>query len=124
MASRVIQPPGVATASPHYSPAILTDGGKMLFISGQGPRDLSADPETQIRETFEQIEAILKEAGAGWGNVVMTRSYFMNMARDLEAFRRIRQDFLVEPFPASTAVGVTELAVPNLQIEIEAVAIL
>jgi hypothetical protein len=34
-----------------------------------------------------------------------------------------RQDFLVEPFPASTAVGVIELAVPNLQIEIDAVAV-
>jgi enamine deaminase RidA (YjgF/YER057c/UK114 family) len=124
MESRVIQPSGVATASPHYSPAILTNGGKMLFISGQGPRNLDADPETQIRETFEQIGAILKEAGAGWGNVVMMRSYFMNMERDLEAFRRIRQDFLMEPFPASTAVGVTELAVENLQIEIEAVAVL
>lgn len=124
MESKVIQPSGVATASPHYSPAIMASGSRMLFISGQGPRNLDADPETQILETFEQVEAILKEAGAAWSNVVMMRSYFLNMERDLKAFRRIRPKFLTEPFPASTAVGVTELAVPNLQIEIEAVAVL
>ena len=103
---------------------IPTGAQRKLVVWRAGPRDLDSDPETQIRQTFEQIEAILKEAGASWKNVVMMRSYFLDMARDLEAFRTVRQGFLVEPYPASTAVGVTELAVPNLQIEIEAVAIL
>jgi len=50
---RAIQPEGVATAAPFYSPAILAQGQQVLFISGQGPRDYEADIETQIRETFE-----------------------------------------------------------------------
>ena len=58
------------------------------------------------------------------GNITMIRVYFLNMARDLAAFRKVRQEFLVEPYPAATAVGVTELAVPGLQVEIEAVAVL
>ena len=124
MQSQPIVPISVATAALHYSPAILAKGQRLLFISGQGPRDLKANPDTQIRETFEQIAAILVESDALWKNVVMVRAYFLDMARDLPAFRKIRQDFLVEPFPAATVVGVTELAVPNLQIEIEAVAVL
>ncbi len=124
MKSRAITPASVPTAAAFYSPAILAEGSQLLFISGQGPRDLNADPETQIRETFEQITLILEEADASMKNVVMIRAYFLNMARDLDAFRKVRQEFLVEPYPAATAVGVTELAVENLQVEIEAVAVL
>jgi enamine deaminase RidA (YjgF/YER057c/UK114 family) len=119
-----VYPEEVGTDSPTYSPAILAEGNRLLFISGQGPKDLNADPETQIRQTFENIEAVLKAAGASWGNVVIIRSFFMNMKRDLPLFRKVRKEFLVEPYPASTAVGTTELAIPGLEIEFEAVAIL
>ena len=124
MKSRAIAPDAVPAAAPFYSPAILGEGNQLLFISGQGPKNLDADPETQIRETFEQIVEILNEAAASIENVVMIRAYFLNMARDLPAFRKVRQEFLVEPYPAATAVGISELAVPNLQVEIEAVALL
>ncbi len=124
MTIRAIQLEGVTTAAPFYSPAILAQGQQILFISGQGPKDYEADIETQIRETFEQIRSIVEAAGGGMGNITMIRAYFLNMARDLAAFRKVRQEFLVEPYPAATAVGVTELAVPGLQVEIEAVAVL
>ena len=124
MDSRAITPAAVPTAAAFYSPAVLAEGSRLLFISGQGPRDLGADMETQIRETFQQISLILEETQASMKNVVMIRAYFLNMARDLPAFRKVRQEFLIEPYPAATAVGVSELAVENLQVEIEAVAIL
>jgi enamine deaminase RidA (YjgF/YER057c/UK114 family) len=123
MQSKAVQPPGVATAAPFYSPAIIADGSRVLFISGQGPRDFDVDIETQIRQTFEQIQAIVNEAGGTVQNLVMLRAYFLNMARDLAAFRKVRQEFLVEPYPAATAVGVSELAVAGLEVEIEAVAV-
>jgi enamine deaminase RidA (YjgF/YER057c/UK114 family) len=53
----------------------------------------------------------------------MIRAYFVHLARDLPVLRKVRQDYLSEPYPASTAVGVTELAVPGLEIEIEAIAV-
>jgi enamine deaminase RidA (YjgF/YER057c/UK114 family) len=124
MKSKVIHPVDVQTAAPGYSPAILAAGGKLLFISGQGPRDMEADVETQIRQTFEQIRELVDAAGGSMRHIVMIRAYFLNMARDLAVYRKVRQEFLVEPFPAATAVGVTELAVPGLQVEIEAVAVL
>jgi enamine deaminase RidA (YjgF/YER057c/UK114 family) len=124
MKSKVIHPVDVQTAAPGYSPAILAEGRKLLFISGQGPRDMEADAETQIRQTFEQIRELVDAAGGSMRHIVMIHAYFLNMARDLAVFRKVRQEFLVEPFPAATAVGVTELAVPGLQVEIEAVAVL
>jgi enamine deaminase RidA (YjgF/YER057c/UK114 family) len=121
---KALRPEGAPSADSSYSPAILADVGKMLFISGQGPEDIHADMETQIRQTFDRIGILLKEAGATWGNVVIIRSYWVHMLRDLPTFRKVRREYLVEPYPASTAVGTPELAIPGLELEIEAVAIL
>lgn len=57
-------------------------------------------------------------------NIVILRAYFVHFSRDLPVYRKVRKEFLVKPYPASTAVGVTELAPAGNQIEIEAVAVL
>ena len=67
---------------------------------------------------------MLAAAGASLKNVVMLRVYFVHLARDLPAYRKVRKEYLSKPYPASTALGVTELAHPDLKIEIEAVAVL
>jgi enamine deaminase RidA (YjgF/YER057c/UK114 family) len=122
--NKALHPEGAPAADSSYSPAILADPGRMLFISGQGPEDIHADMETQIRQTFDRIGLLLKEAGTTWSNVVIIRSYWVHMLRDLPIFRKVRREYLVEPYPASTAVGTPELAIPGLELEIEAVAIL
>jgi enamine deaminase RidA (YjgF/YER057c/UK114 family) len=94
-----------------------------VFVSGQGPRDLKADIETQIRQTLDRISQVLEAAGASFRNVVVLRAYFVHLSRDLPVYRKVRRDYLIKPYPASTAVGVTELAAPGLEIEIEAVAV-
>ena len=107
-----------------YSPGILAEGRRIVFVSGQGPRDLNADPETQIRQTFERIRSVLEAAGGSLQDVVVLRSYFVHFSRDLPIYRKVRKEFLSPPYPASTAVGVTELAPAGNTIEIEAVAVL
>ena len=119
-----LAPADVPAADIGYTPGILAEGRKLVFVSGQGPRDLDADMEKQMRQTLERIGKVLEEAGGALKNVVMLRSYFVNIARDLPVYRKVRREYLSKPYPASTAVGVTALAVPGLQIEIEAVAVL
>ena len=46
------------------------------------------------------------------------------MLRDLPLYRKVRKDYLIDPYPASTALGTPELAIPGLELEIEAVAVL
>jgi enamine deaminase RidA (YjgF/YER057c/UK114 family) len=119
-----LHPEGAPAADASYSPAILAQGQRLLFISGQGPEDVKADMETQVRQTFDRIAILLKEAGAAFANVVIIRSYWVHLNRDLPIFRKVRREYLVEPYPASTAVGTTELAIPGLELEIEAAAVL
>jgi enamine deaminase RidA (YjgF/YER057c/UK114 family) len=116
-------PEGAPAAASGYSPGIRAEGQRVIFVSGQGPKDLKADMETQIRQTFDRIGLVLKAGGATFRDVVMFRAYFVHLARDLPAYRKVRKEYLSEPYPASTAVGVTELAIEGLEVEIEAVAI-
>lgn len=107
-----------------FSAGIIAEGRKLLFISGRGPRDRKADMETQIRQTFESIGRVLDSAGATMKDIVILRAYFVNLARDLSAYRKVRKEFLSKPYPASTSIGVSALAAPDLQVEIEAVAVI
>jgi enamine deaminase RidA (YjgF/YER057c/UK114 family) len=116
-------PQGAPAAASGYSPGIVATGKRVVLVSGQGPQDLKADMEMQMRQTFDRIGLVLKAGGASFRNVVMLRAYFVHLSRDLPAYRKVRLDYLVEPYPASTAVGVTELAIQGLEIEIEAIAI-
>jgi enamine deaminase RidA (YjgF/YER057c/UK114 family) len=116
-------PEGAPAAAQGYSPGIAAEGRRVVFVSGQGPADLNAGKEAQIRQTFDRIGLVLKAGGATFRDVVMIRAYFTQLTRDLPIYRRVRRDYLVEPFPASTAVGVTELAIPGLEVEIEAIAL-
>jgi enamine deaminase RidA (YjgF/YER057c/UK114 family) len=118
-----LSPEGAPAADVGYSPGIAAAGRRVIFVSGQGPEDYDADLETQIRQTFHRIGAVLKAGGAGFRDIAMMRSYFVNIQRDLPIFRKVRREFLVKPYPASTAVGVTALATPRLQVEIEAIAV-
>lgn len=115
---------GAPAADIGYSPALSAESQRILMISGQGPKDRTADMETQIRQTFDKIGLLLNAAGATFANVVMMRSYWLHLQRDLATFRKVRRDYLVEPYPAATAVGVAELATPGLELEIEVVAVL
>jgi len=117
-------PEGAPAAAPGYSPALIAQGQWILLISGQGPKDRDADMETQVRQTLDKIGILLKAGGASFENLVLVRSYWVHLQRDLAIFRKVRRDYFVEPYPASTAVGVTELATPGLELEIEAVAVL
>ncbi len=119
-----LNPPDAPAADVGYTPATLAEGQRLLFISGQGPRDYNADMETQFRQTFERIKVILEQAGGTMANIAILRAYFVHFSRDLPVYRKVRKEFLVKPYPASTAVGVTELAPEGNKIEIEAVAVI
>src|SRR5881396_3277973 len=72
-----LNPPDAPAADVGYTPGILAEGQRLVFISGQGPRDYHADMETQFRQTFERIKVILEQAGGTMRNLVILRAYFV-----------------------------------------------
>lgn len=119
-----LYPEDAPSSDSGYTPGILAQGSRIVYTSGQGPKDYDADMETQIRQTMDRISLILEAGGASWKNVVILRAFFVHLQRDLPIYRKVRKDYLIKPYPASTAVGTPELAIPGLEIEIEATAII
>lgn len=102
--------------------------GDMLRLTGHTGETadgvFSADPESQIRQTFRNIALTLAEADATWSDVVEINSYHVGLVNQAEAILEIAAEFLEDPYPAWTAVGVTELILPDALVEISCVAVL
>lgn len=81
------------------------------------------DPEAQFCTAFEALNEILKEAGADLSDLVEITTYHVEMGRHMECFMSVKDRYLKKPYPAWTAIGVSELAVPGGLMEIRAIAL-
>jgi reactive intermediate/imine deaminase len=110
-----------------YSHAVALTG-RTVIISGQLPLDrdgklAGTDPETQMRQVFQNLSLALAAAGAGMAQVVKLTVYLTDLA-DLPAFRQVRDEYVsVERPPASSLVQVAGLVHPEARVEIEAIAV-
>jgi reactive intermediate/imine deaminase len=112
-----------------FSQAWLVNGaGSILFVSGQAPispdgQIVGADDfEAQVRQVFENLQTVLGEAGMGLDAIVKLTVFLTDMGR-LRDYTRIKGDFFRGGQPASTAIGVTALARPEMMVEVEAFAV-
>jgi 2-iminobutanoate/2-iminopropanoate deaminase len=118
---KIIRPKGVTPGGP-YSPGILTDG--TLYAAGQVGRDAAgkypAEFEAEVRQTLDNVGAILKEAGMDFSDVVSVQVYLT----DIGMFQRMNAVYMTyfkDPRPARTTVGIASL-VPPARIEITVTA--
>lgn len=113
-----------------YSQAWKVEEGRtVVFVSGQV--SVSAEGEVlhaddfagQVEQTLENLRTVLAESGASFESVVKIGVFLTDM-RNLPEFGRIKASLFPGPQPASTAIGVTALAMPELMIEVEAIAVI
>lgn len=108
----------------HYTDAVRF--GDLLFVSGVAPLDGSGklvgqgDVVAQTRQVFENLKKVLDAAGAGFGDVLKV-TVFLTDVGDRARINPVRQEYFGAARPASTLIGVKELAIPDMKIEIEAV---
>lgn len=119
---KVIQPKDFPTGRP-FSPGILVDG--TLYVAGQTGSDIKTGKipeefEAEVKQALENVGAVLKEAGMGYGDAVAVQVYLT----DMELFPRMNAvytTYFKEPRPARTTVGVAKL-VGTARIEITVTA--
>ena len=98
---------------------LVGDDLRVSGHSGEYPDgSVSPDVTTQIRQTFTSLGETLAEAGFGWADVVELTSYHVGLQDQAAPLLTVAAEFLPRPFPAWTAVGVTELFVPGAVVEI------
>lgn len=121
----VVIPPGSEKTYErfHFAPAVRV--GDMLYCSGVIGADGSKVPEDAAEEftaAFASLADVMKAAGGSLDNVVEMTTYHVDMNQHLGAFMAAKDAAITEPYPAWTAIGCTELAMPGARVEIKATA--
>ena len=133
MSSRAPEPVG---AYPHAKRV-----GNLLFLSGVGPRArgrkeipgvtlnerseiVAYDFEAQCRSCFDNVRAVLEDAGSSWDRIVDVLVFLTNMNDDFETYNRIYAEYFAgdgQPDPARTTIEIGALPTP-IAIELKVIA--
>ena len=121
----VINPSTVHPAT-NYSHAVRM--GDLIFVSGQvamtpsGELVGQGDVRAQTEQVFENLRRVLEASGATFADVVKIQT-FLTTLDGIEESREVRARYLPSEPPASTAVHVVALLLPDALIEVELTAV-
>ena len=118
---RPISPGTIKPIGP-YSPGILT--GSFLYVSGQGAKNpqgqIPADTESQLRQCFENVKAVVGAAELTMEHVVYAQVYLTDPT-DEGALDRVWKEYFPKSPPARSTIIVARL--PDTPVEMTVVAV-
>lgn len=126
MANQVIHTENAPAAIGPYSQAVKA--GNLLFVSGQVPfvpetmEIVEGDVKAQTAQSLKNLQAILKEAGADFSNVVKTTVFIKDM-NEFAQINEVYAEYFGKNKPARACVEVARLP-KDVKVEIELIAVL
>jgi enamine deaminase RidA (YjgF/YER057c/UK114 family) len=120
-----LNPPTLRTV-PGLSRGVIAGG--FVHLSGAAPLDRDGnlvggtDPAAQARQCFENIRAVLAEAGVGLDSIVKLNC-FATRPEAARAYVAAKRDLFADPPPASSTVIVAALMVEGMQLEVDVLAL-
>jgi enamine deaminase RidA (YjgF/YER057c/UK114 family) len=129
---KIINPDTLGKPLGQYSQMTRVRASEFLFIAGQVATDKDGktpdDFDAQCVQTFANIEAALKSAGAGWGNVVEFTTYLVH-SQDIQKFMKFRlrefpRMFPNGAYPPNTLLVIDRLVHEAFLIEVQTTAAL
>lgn len=122
-----INPPGTEALYEHYHFSQATRLGDMIWVSGQVGIDANMTPgegtAAQAELAFEGLKRVLEAAGASLADVVELMTFHTDLLGSQADFSPVKDRYFPDRYPSWTAVGVAHLAMPELLLEIRAVAV-
>ena len=101
--------------------------GDLVIVSGQAALDEQGrivgpgDFDAQAEQTFRNLARVLEAGGSSLERIVKVTIFLTDMA-NFPKIVELRRRWFRPPYPADTIVQVAALALPELEIEIEAIA--
>jgi enamine deaminase RidA (YjgF/YER057c/UK114 family) len=97
--------------------------GDTIYLSGvvAAPQPGETTLAPAYERAFARLDATIRRLGASWDDVLVFDTFHAgtNMARQLDDLVPVKNRYITAPFPAWTAVGVTELYEPTAVTEIK-----
>ena len=112
MSKQIIATPAAPSAIDTYSQAVRV--GNTIWVSGQIPLDpktkelVSGGIEAQVRQTFQNLAAIVTAAKATLDDVVKVTIFLTDLSH-FALVNTIMAEHFKEPYPARAAIGVASL---------------
>ena len=109
----------------HYTDAVRF--GDLLFVSGIAPTDADGslvgegDVVEQTRQVFRNMDEILNAGGATFADIVKVIVYLTDVD-DRTKINPVREEYFGDSRPSSSLIGISELAIPGMMVEVEAIA--
>ncbi len=125
MSKQIILTSAAPAAIGPYNQAIKINN--MVFVSGQ----IGLDPNTgeliegfeqQVRRAFSNLSAVLEESGANFAHVVKLTLFVTDLSK-FAIVNTIMKEFVPEPYPARSTIGVASLPKGG-EFEVEAIAVI
>jgi 2-iminobutanoate/2-iminopropanoate deaminase len=122
MPRQTLQPEGLATPKPPYSPVVIS--GETVYTAGQIANDpngnlVQGGIAEQTRRALQNVRACVEAAGCSMADVVKVNAYLADLA-DFPDYNEVYVEFFDAPYPARTSV---QAGLPaGVLLEIEAVA--
>lgn len=108
----------------HFAPAVKD--GNRLYCSGVigvgADGKPPADPEAQFTQAFDSLQSVLTTAGVTFAEVIDMTTFHVGLQTHLRTFMKVKDRYIKLPYPAWTAIGVSELAFPGALVEIKVIA--
>ncbi|MFH2130090.1 MAG: RidA family protein [bacterium] len=124
---QLINPPGTEAVYKRMQFSQAVRVGDTLWVSGQTGIDenwkAAEGIENQARLAFQGLERIIQAAGGTLNDIVELVTYHTSM-KDIRGFSKVKAEFIPADYPAWTAVGVTELVMPELLVEVRATVVI
>jgi len=127
MSKQIINPPNMPRPG-GYSYAIKKSGTP-VFIAGQvalnGAGELigEGDAAAQVEQVFQNLRTVVEAAGGTMDDIVKITIFVTDAAYRPAVAAARQRHFKDGQYPASTYLVVSALALPQLLVEIEAVAV-
>ena len=127
MSNRIFNPDGVPAPLGHYSHCgEVGPGTRVLHMAGQTARELDGTIPSEFRDqailVWDRLKKILAANEMATSDIVKL-VIFITDAADIGVLREVLPDALgADNRPASTALVVSALAMPELKLEIELIA--
>ncbi|SDD38642.1 RidA family protein [Kordiimonas lacus] len=104
----------------HFAPAVKIDG--RIYLSGAVATPIDGDAVAGYHRVWQRIEEILRASGASLDDIVEMTTFHTDLQAQLPDFMAVKDDYIRAPYPAWTAIGITELATPAGIAEVKVVA--
>ena len=113
-----------------FSPGVVTEGGKIVWVAGQtatrdsAGNDISNNFEAQVKQVFAQIDQIMHRSGGSLANIV-AMTVFIKDQKNGDRFVELRKDMFKDGnYPGSALITVSDFARAGITLEIQAIGVI